>query len=202
MTKHIPVDCKTEACPHYKTCCHMPTSAYYVDDRIDIMVIGQGAGWQEERDNKPWVGDAGQLLRKVFRSIFDGDQKLGVALANTVRCRPTEPAPGRRSGVKDRIPTEEEIAFCKPYLSKDIDELNPYLVLLAGGSAASAFGYKGSVGSLRGKPHIVHDHIYMVTYHPAGVLRQPHLGKEFRKDVEKACYLAKTYVRSEGKLPF
>lgn len=193
-TKHLSVNCSTKECPHFKTCCQLPSSCYYnAEGKIDVAIIGQGAGWQEERDKRPWVGKAGELLRNILRDIRqDHMWDYGICLTNTVRCRPTELVDGK---VTDRAPTQAELNVCLPYLTRDICELRPKVILLMGGSSAKACGLDGSVSSLRGK--ISDTFVFfpgnkiITTFHPAGVLRQPGLGKDMRKDIELAFNLAR-----------
>lgn len=191
------VECSQTQCPHYSKCCKLPTSCFPQNDSIDLIIVGQGAGWQEERDHLPWIGKAGQLLRKVVKSVWE-DKPVGIALANTVRCRPTD-AQG-----KDRVPTQQELDFCMPYLQKDIDILKPYVVLLTGTSSTNAFGYKsGSISSMRGQVHTIGtDLVHMITYHPAGVLRNPDLGRKMRQDIERAIHMARPLHQEDPKLPF
>jgi DNA polymerase len=194
-TKHLPVNCSTKECEHFKKCCQLPSSCYFnKEGKIDVMIVGQGAGWQEERDKKPWVGKAGELLRNILRDIKqDHMWDYGICLTNTVRCRPTELNDGKLS---DRAPTVIELAHCMPNLYRDIHELKPKVILLMGGSSASSFGFDGTITSLRGKEQVMDfretKYPIMITFHPAGVLRQPGLGKDMRKDIEKAFNLSKS----------
>ncbi|HLD91404.1 MAG TPA: uracil-DNA glycosylase [Patescibacteria group bacterium] len=152
------------------------------------MAVGQGAGWQEERDHKPWIGKAGQLLRNILRDIRQENKKeYSICLTNIIRCRPTELIDNR---VTDRPPTKEELTHCFKYLLSDIEELKPKIILLMGGSAASAFNFNSSISRIRGKLNIYTinkiNYSIMATYHPAGVLRIPSLGMEMRKDILSA----------------
>ncbi len=188
MGKLIDVDCQKTECFHWKSCCRLPTEAHYVNKVIKMMIVGQGAGWQEEKQRRPWIGKAGQLLRETLKSIFkNGNGPIGIAFANIVRCRPSEPVSNSLFKVKDRPPTIEEVKICLPYLVKDINILKPNIIVLAGANAATSFGIHGSVGSNRGKQRYQQNGtVHMVTYHPAGVLRQPYLGQDMRNDLESA----------------
>jgi DNA polymerase len=160
------------------------------------MIIGQGAGWQEEKDKKSWVGKAGELLRNILRDIRqDHMWDYGICLTNTVRCRPTEMVDGKKT---DRAPNKEELLHCLPYLYNDINLLNPKMILLMGGSSSAAFGFEGSISNLRGKELKSGNIPTIITYHPAGVLRVPSMGKSMRADIELGFNLAKEY----GLLPF
>ena len=192
VTSHLPVTCTSLTCPHYKSCCQLPSSCYYSsENKIDIVIVGQGAGWQEERDKKPWVGKAGELLRNILREIRLTNP-LGICLTNTVRCRPTEIVGGKTT---DRAPTKEELDNCLLYLYRDIAKLKPEVVLLMGSSAANSFNFEGSVTSLRGREQAVSilDTTYpaIITFHPAGVLRIPSSGRQMRLDIEKVFKIAK-----------
>ena len=193
-TVHRSVDCTTTDCPHYSTCCRMPSSIYYNEaNTVDVVIVGQGAGWQEEHAKRSWCGKAGELLRTILRNVKqDHMWDYGICLTNTVRCRPTEMIDGKAT---DRAPTVVELTYCMPYLYRDILEIHPQVILLMGGSAAKAFNFDGSVTSLRGRQQVV-DLVTMqipaiVTFHPAGVLRSPGLGKDMRRDIERAFNLAK-----------
>jgi len=193
-TAHLPVNCTNTECEHSKKCCRLPSSCYYnKEGKIDVLIVGQGAGWQEERDKKPWVGKAGELLRNILRDIRqDHLWDYGICLTNTVRCRPTELVDGK---ITDRAPTAIELAHCMPNLYRDIHELKPQIILLMGGSAASSFGFEGTISSIHGKELTMDfrgkNYPIMVTFHPAGVLRSPAVGKDMRKDIEKAFTITK-----------
>ena len=201
-TVHRNVECNTQTCPHFQTCVRMPSSNYFNEEgKIDVVIVGQGAGWQEEHAKRSWCGKAGQLLRNILRDIRqDHMWDYGISLTNTVRCRPSELVNGKLS---DRPPTKAELDFCMPYLRRDIIEMNPKVLLLMGGSSAGAFGFEGSVTSLRGREQVatVSDATYpaIVTFHPAGVLRQPGLGKDMRKDIERAFTLSRNAFAKEVK---
>ena len=193
MGRTIKVNCTTTDCIHYNTCCRIPTETYFdEDDGVKIVVVGQGAGWQEEKNERPWIGKAGQLLRDVFKSVMKDKKKVGIALTNTVRCRPSEPVNNSSWKKKDREPTTLEVKTCNKYLIRDLNELKPEIVILAGGSAARAFGYTGTVHSLRGTTDTKQLNgtnfitTVIVTYHPAGVLRKEELGTDLRLDIEMA----------------
>lgn len=198
-TIHRAVECTTLDCPHFKTCCRMPSSIYYNEaGTVDVVIVGQGAGWQEEHAQRSWCGKAGQLLRNILRDIRqDHMWDYGICLTNTVRCRPTQEQDGK---LVDRAPTSVELGFCMSYLYRDIIEMRPKVLLLMGGSAASAFGHNRSVTSLRGRLRTsmvlisTEDDLAIptiVTFHPAGVLRQPNLGRDMRRDIELAFNKAK-----------
>lgn len=87
----------------------------------NVMVIGEAPGEQEDLQGKPFVGKAGQLLSKIFDSVGI-DRESQVYIANTVKCRPP----------KNRTPQLSEIDACKPYLIRQIQLVQPKLLLLLG----------------------------------------------------------------------
>lgn len=134
-----------------------------------IMVIGEAPGAQEDIQGIPFCGPSGQLLDKMLASIGLSRQE-NVYISNTVFWRP----PGNRT------PSPEELAICEPFVQKHIALMQPKLLLLAGGVAASAVLKRPeSVGRLRGKPH-EYTNPYLgapvpaiVTFHPSYLMRSP-----------------------------
>lgn len=131
------------------------------DIHADWLFIGEGPGAEEDAKGEPFVGQAGKLLDNMLAAI---DLKRGdkVYIANTVKCRP----PGNRN------PTVEEMAACRPYLERQIDLLQPRLIVLLGKAAAvSVLKNDNALGSLRGKRFEYRGIPVVVTYHPAYLLR-------------------------------
>ena len=128
------------------------------------MIIGEGPGAEEDRQGVPFVGRAGKLLDNMLRAI--GLQREAVYITNVVKCRP----PGNRD------PRPEEIAACRPYLERQIELLEPRILLAVGRIAAQTLlDTQAPLGRLRGKLHDYGPrHIpLVVTYHPAYLLRSP-----------------------------
>lgn len=139
------------------------------DTKAQWLFIGEGPGYYENMQGQPFVGRAGQLLDNMLKA-------LGVArgeaayIANIVKCRPTDAAG------KDRPPTQEEIAACLPYLQRQIELIQPQIMVALGKTAAlSLLGLEPQtpVGKLRGKVHYYGAIPLVVTWHPAYLLRQP-----------------------------
>lgn len=135
-----------------------------------IMLIGEAPGREEDLTGRPFVGRAGRLLD---RALFDaGLNRSEVFITSVVKCRPP----------KNRKPKRSEIVACHPYLKAQMMMLNPEFVCLMGNVAAQAIlGMQGIV-ALRGR--ILHDR-YLVTYHPAAVLRNKNLMDDFVSDLKK-----------------
>lgn len=132
------------------------------------MIVGEAPGEQEDKQGEPFVGRAGQLLDRMLESIkltrseAAADQQ--VYIANVLKCRP--PA--------NRNPLPQEVAQCEPYLLRQIELVQPKLILAMGRFAVqSLLKSSEAIGRLRGKVHEVHGVPVIVTYHPAYLLRNP-----------------------------
>lgn len=139
-----------------------------------VMLIGEGPGADEDKQGEPFVGKAGQLLTDILKAIkFTREE---VYIANVVKCRP--PA--------NRTPFPAEIEACMPYLQKQIELVEPKLILLFGATAVlGLLGKKATLSSLRGKVFDYGSARVMVTYHPAALLRNPNLKRDTWADVQQ-----------------
>ena len=126
----------------------------------DLMFIGEGPGAEEDRQGLPFVGRAGELLTRIIEAIdLTRDE---VYIANIVKCRP----PGNRD------PKPDEVAACRGYLERQIDIIEPRIIVLLGRVAAQTLlGNDLSLGRMRGQWFRVRGVETRVTYHPAALLR-------------------------------
>ena len=132
--------------------------------QADLMVIGEAPGADEDRQGEPFVGRAGQLLNLMLRAI--GLPRDQVYIANVLKCRP----PGNRD------PRPEEALRCEPFLMRQIDLVQPRVILSVGRiSAQHLLRTTTPIGKLRGDWHRLEPQglPLMVTYHPAYLLRSP-----------------------------
>jgi uracil-DNA glycosylase len=133
--------------------------------RADWLVIGEAPGAEEDRRGEPFVGAAGQLLDAMLRAI-GLDRRSNVYIANVLKSRP----PGNRD------PKPEEVAACLPYLLRQIELLQPKIMLAVGRIAAqNLLATDTPLGRLRGRVHHFGElnTPLVVTYHPAYLLRTP-----------------------------
>jgi DNA polymerase len=131
------------------------------DENADWLFIGEGPGAEEDARGEPFVGQAGRLLDNMLAAI---GLKRGhdVYIANVLKCRP----PG------NRVPEPLEAARCEPYLLRQIQLIEPKLIVALGKTAASNLLHtEASIGSLRGRLHDFRGTPLLVTYHPAYLLR-------------------------------
>jgi len=130
------------------------------DPEADLMFIGEGPGFHEDRQGEPFVGAAGQLLNKMFDHI--GIERSDVYIANVVKCRPPN----------NRDPLPEEIEACKPWLEEQIEVIDPKVIATLGRFAgAFILDRPISITRIRGQRFPVDGRIVIPTLHPAAVLR-------------------------------
>ncbi|MDY6942684.1 MAG: uracil-DNA glycosylase [Pseudomonadota bacterium] len=134
-----------------------------------LVVVGEAPGAEEDLRGEPFVGRAGQLLDQMLAAV--GLRRQDVYICNIVKCRP----PGNRN------PTAEEASACAPYLRRQLQLLEPELILAVGRVAAqNLLQVASSIGALRGRMHPLPQDYgtdgsvpVIVTYHPAYLLRSP-----------------------------
>ena len=150
----------------------------------DWLIIGEAPGAEEDRRGEPFVGRAGKLLDEMLRAI--GEARDSVFIANVLKCRPPN----------NRDPRPDESAACRSYLERQIELINPRIVLAVGRIAAQQLlETDAPVGRMRGKVHRLGDIPLVVTYHPAYLLRSP---TQKRKSWDDLC-LAMTAFAEHGQ---
>ena len=139
----------------------------------DVLVLGEGPGADEDEQGLPFIGRAGKLLTDILKAIkFERDE---VYIANVVKCRP----PGNRT------PYPEEMDCCMPYLKKQVELIDPKLILCVGLTAAQGLlKKKEALGKMRGQIYNFEGRKVMVTYHPAALLRNPNWKRGCWEDVQ------------------
>lgn len=140
----------------------------------DLMLIGEAPGAEEDKLGEPFVGRSGQLLTKILEAInITRDQ---IYIANILKHRPPD----------NRNPLPEERKRSLPYLLKQIELINPKLILCLGKiSAETLLGQSSTMKEMRGTFHIFSEkYELLVTYHPAALLRNPNWKRETWEDVQ------------------
>ncbi len=127
-----------------------------------LMLVGEGPGSDEDRQGEPFVGRAGQLLNRILQAAkMNRDD---VYIANVVKCRPPN----------NRLPVQTEIDACLPYLQKQIELIDPEMVVCLGSLATkSLIDKNASITRSRGCWLKIGSRRYMATFHPAALLRDP-----------------------------
>lgn len=142
-----------------------------------LMIIGEAPGAEEDRRGEPFVGRAGKLLDEMLRAL--GLQRPDVFIANILKCRP----PGNRD------PKTEEAAECRTYLRRQIELVEPEVILAVGRIAAQDLLQTDEpIGRLRTREHRYPeaDIPVIVTYHPAYLLRSPTQKRKVWQDLCRA----------------
>jgi uracil-DNA glycosylase len=170
-------------CPLHKT---RTQAVFGVGNRsAQWMVIGEAPGAEEDRQGEPFVGRAGQLLNSMLKAV--GLKREQVFIANILKSRPPN----------NRDPQPEEVNACLPYLFRQIELVNPRLILCVGRIAAQTLlETDTSIGKLRGQLHrIAGNRPMVVTYHPAYLLRSP---GEKRKSWADLLLALRTFEQLSG----
>ncbi len=157
----------------------------------ELMFVGEGPGYDEDRQGRPFVGRAGQLLDKMIAAM--GLTREQVFIANIAKCHPmVDPQHPDKHG-NDRAPNAGEIACCRKYLEQQIAIICPkYIVALGGVAAKALISDAKSLGALRGQFYNLQlDSVslprpvqILATFHPAALLRNPNWKKDAWKDLQ------------------
>jgi len=144
------------------------------NEKATLMFIGEGPGYDEDVQGRPFVGKAGQLLTKIIQSI--NLQREDVYIANIIKCRPPQ----------NRNPETDEIQSCNPFLQKQIQVIQPKIICALGTfSAHTLLKTETKITALRGKFYDLEGIKVIPTYHPAFLLRNPDKKREVWEDMKK-----------------
>ena len=127
----------------------------------DLMLIGEGPGYHEDKQARPFVGNAGQFLEELLDSI--GYKRRDVFITNVVKCRPPN----------NRDPQAEELAACSDYLTRQIELVNPKVIVTLGRYSMYRFFQGESISKIHGQPKRLGDRLVVPMFHPAAALHQP-----------------------------
>ena len=153
-------------CQACRLCENRRNTVFGVGSRsADWLIVGEAPGENEDLAGEPFVGQAGKLLDNMLKAIGlsrQGDGAGGAYIANVLKCRP--PA--------NRNPLPEEVAQCEPYLRRQVELLQPKIILAMGRFAVqSLLQSTEPIGKMRGRVHEYHGVPVIVSYHPAYLLR-------------------------------
>jgi DNA polymerase len=148
------------------------------DEKATLMFIGEGPGYEEDVQGRPFVGKAGQLLTKIIESINLSREE--VYIANIVKCRPPQ----------NRNPESDEIESCNAFLMKQIRTIQPKIICALGTFAAQTLLKTDTkISALRGKLFDLEGIKVIPTYHPAFLLRNPERKRDVWEDMKKIAEL-------------
>lgn len=140
-----------------------------------LMFVGEGPGMMEDDSGRPFVGRAGGLLTKMIESVLQISRD-DVYIANIVKCRPPN----------NRVPSIQEASICKEYLLKQIELVNPKIIVALG---TTSYHYltddTTSISKIRGEILSFNNRVLIPTFHPSFLLRNPSAKKEAFEDLKK-----------------
>ena len=137
----------------------------------DLLFIGEAPGWHEDQQGRPFVGPAGQFLEQLLASI--GLHREEVYIANVIKCRPPQ----------NRDPLPAEIQNCRKWLDRQIEIIQPQMVITLGRYSLARYFPNESIGKIHGKPRKSEGVIYYPMYHPAAALHQGSLRRTIETDM-------------------
>ncbi len=152
-------------------------------DDAPLMLIGEGPGFYEDRQGRPFVGRSGELLEKLLASI--GLARRDVFIANVVKCRPPD----------NRDPLPDEIEACRPYLDRQIELIRPRLVITLGRISMGRYFPGQSITRIHGQIRRVGETDYVPMFHPAAALRNPQWMTAIQQDFARLAPLVADLYR-------
>jgi uracil-DNA glycosylase len=139
----------------------------------DIMFIGEAPGFYEDKQGLPFVGASGRYLDELLQMI--DLKREDVFITNIVRCRPP----------RNRDPLRSEIQACRPYLDRQIAQIEPKIIATLGRFSMAQFFDNAKISQIHGQPLTKNGRIYYPLYHPAAVLRSPALKVVMQEDFKR-----------------
>ncbi len=138
-----------------------------------VMFIGEAPGWHEDQQGRPFVGPAGQFLDRLLASIDLSRQQ--VYIANVIKCRPSS----------NRDPLPSEIANCRPWLDRQIEIIQPKMIVTLGRYSMARYFPGKAISKIHGTAVKSDGVIYFAMYHPAAALHQQSLRAAIEADMLK-----------------
>jgi DNA polymerase len=137
------------------------------------MLIGEGPGFHEDMQGRPFVGASGQYLEELLAEI--GLRRDQVYIANVIKCRP----PGNRD------PEPAELSACRDYLDRQIALIQPSIIVTLGRFSMERYFPGQSISRIHGRPKRAGAVYYYPMFHPAAALRNPAWRQEMSKDIKQ-----------------
>ncbi|MFL5732907.1 MAG: uracil-DNA glycosylase family protein [Chloroflexia bacterium] len=156
------------------------------DAHAEVMFIGEGPGYHEDKQGRPFVGAAGQFLNELLH--IAGLDRQGVYITNVVKCRPPN----------NRDPEPEEKAACAPYLERQLALINPAVIVTLGRHSMARFFPGELISRIHGTARMVDGRLAVAMYHPAAGLHQASLADIIRADFRKLpVYIEQARIMSQ-----
>jgi uracil-DNA glycosylase family 4 len=154
-----------------------------------ILFIGEGPGFHEDKQGRPFVGPSGQLLEDLIKNI--GLKRSDVFITNVVKCRPPE----------NRDPFPGEISACNDYLDRQIAALQPLVIVTLGRVSMSKFFGGEKISAIHGRARKMNGYICIPMFHPAAALRTESYKIALREDFKKIPIVLAEAERSAAESP-
>jgi len=155
----------------------------------EVMLIGEGPGFHENEEGRPFVGAAGSYLTELLKS--SGLTRDNVFITNVVKCRP----PGNRD------PLAEELNACAGYLERQIEVINPKVIITLGRFSMARYFPMGKISIIHGQASWNKGRLLVPMYHPAAALHQPQLRPALAQDFSRLSdWLAQVKQRQSAML--
>lgn len=145
----------------------------------EIMFIGEGPGFHENQQGRPFVGAAGRYLDELLESI--NLKRSDVFITNVVKCRP----PGNRD------PQADELSACNGYLDRQIHAINPKVIVTLGRFSMAKFLPNAKISEVHGQAMNIRGRLIVAMYHPAAALHQRSLKATIEEDFSRLPELIK-----------
>jgi uracil-DNA glycosylase family 4 len=160
--------------------------------RAKIILIGEAPGKDEDLQGRPFVGKSGQLLDKILLACgFERQQHIFIS--NIIKCRPPD----------NRVPREDEARICIPYLYRQIELIQPAMLVLLGATALKyMMGDAVRITRVRGSWLKWNDLPVMPVYHPSALLRNPSLKRDTWEDFKKIIFKYRELVDPQHHSPY
>lgn len=139
----------------------------------ELLFIGEGPGFYENEQGRPFVGQAGKFLEELLHKM--GLKREDVFITNVVKCRP----PGNRD------PQDEELTACRDFLERQIKVIRPRIIITLGRHSMARYFTDAKISLVHGKMVIIKGQMIVAMYHPAAALHQPNLKSVIEKDFLK-----------------
>ncbi len=136
----------------------------------ELMFIGEGPGFHENEQGRPFVGAAGKYLEELLAKI--NLQRQDVFIGNVVKCRPPN----------NRDPLPEELAACSDYLERQIQVINPRVIVTLGRYSMARFLPNAKISDVHGQSYRIKGRLVVPMFHPAAALHQPSLKMSIERD--------------------
>ena len=158
-------------------------------ENSEIMFIGEGPGFFENEQGRPFVGQAGKFLDELLETA--GLNREKVFICNVVKCRPPN----------NRDPLPEELSACGSYLDRQIAAINPGVIVTLGRFSMAKFLPEARISSIHGHASMIKGRLIVPMFHPAAALHQPSLKPQIIEDFKKLPALLEQTKKGKTNLP-